>query len=110
MAIDHVESGEIADVRPLGEKLTEMISTALFKSPQLEVMRLVLRAGQTIPEHCVDGDMTIQCIEGAVEVQAHERTQMVEAGHLMRLAAKVPYKLHAVDNTSLLVTIVMKHD
>jgi quercetin dioxygenase-like cupin family protein len=107
MAIDHMASGEIVDIRPLGPTLTESISTALFKSVELEVMRLVLRAGQGIPEHCVAGEMTIQCIEGALEVRAHARPQVLEAGHLMRLAGQVPYELHAIKDTSVLMTISM---
>ena len=107
MAIDHAASGEVVDVRPLNDQLAESISTALFKSDQLEVMRIVLRAGQVIPEHHVAGEMTIQCIEGAVEVHAHGRAQVLEAGRLMRLDANVPYELHAVDNTSLLITMSM---
>lgn len=110
MAIDHAASGEVVDIRPLGAQLTESISTALFKSDQLEVMRIVLRKGQAIPEHHVPGEMTIQCIEGAVEVRAHDQAQVLEAGRLMRLAGNVPYELRAVDNTSLLITMSMKRD
>ncbi|HJU71085.1 MAG TPA: cupin [Paucimonas sp.] len=110
MAIDHAASGEVIDIRPLGSKLTESISTALFKSSQLEVLRLVLQAGKTVPEHQVPGEMTIQCLEGSVELRAHARTQVLQAGHLMRLAGNVPYEIHAIDNASLLITITLMHE
>lgn len=110
MALDHAASGEVIDVRPLGAKLSESISTALFKSSQLEVLRMVLQAGKTVPEHQVSGEMTIQCMEGVVELRAHARTQVLQAGHLMRLSGKVPYEIHAIENASLLMTIALLHE
>lgn len=110
MALNHAESGDIIDIRPLGNKLSNSISTALFKTSSLEVMRMVLPVGRNVPEHSVQGEMTIQCIEGAIELHAHQKTQALHAGDLIWLAANVPHALHALENTSLLVTIALQHD
>ena len=40
MAQPHATSGEVIDVRPLGERLTGAVSTALIKAEQLEIARL----------------------------------------------------------------------
>ena len=45
MAIPHAKSGEIIDVRPLGERLKEKITATLVKTESLEVLRLVMPAG-----------------------------------------------------------------
>ena len=42
MAINHSLSGEAVNVLPLGEKLPVEKTVALFKSEDLEVIRLVL--------------------------------------------------------------------
>ena len=110
MAIDHLAPGNVADIRPLGPRLKDTASTALFKSPELEVMRLVLRAGQGIPEHSAPGDMTVQCLEGVAQLRMRERTLTVQEGHLARLARGTPYAIHAKDDCSLLVTISMPPD
>jgi quercetin dioxygenase-like cupin family protein len=110
MAIDHLAPGAVADVRPLGPRLKDAVSTALFKSPELEVMRLVLRAGQGIPEHSAPGEMTVQCIEGAAELRMRERTLPLAQGQLARLTRGAPYEIHAPADCSLLVTISMPPD
>jgi hypothetical protein len=42
MSLHHAISGEVINIRPLDEKLREAVSTALLKTTNLEVMRLVL--------------------------------------------------------------------
>ena len=41
MAISHALPGQTIDVKPLGKTLPEARSIALFKSEQLELIRLV---------------------------------------------------------------------
>lgn len=109
MSLHHACSGEVIDIRPLGGKLGESLSTALAKTEQLELMRLVLPGGRSIPEHRVAGEMTLQCVEGAVEVHAHGRTRVLHAGDMLYLEGGQPYALHAMEDASLLHTVVLKH-
>ena len=60
MAIPHASSGEPIDVQPLGARLSGEKSIALFKSAQLEVVRMVLLAGKAMPVHQVPGEITLQ--------------------------------------------------
>ncbi len=66
MAIPHAKPGQSVDIRPLGEKLKVSVTTTLVKTKKLEVIRLVLPAGKEIPPHHVGGEITVQCLEGAV--------------------------------------------
>lgn len=109
MALHHAASGELIDIRPLGDSLPENPSTALFKTPTLEVMRLVLPAGREVPEHRVAGEITLQCLEGKIELRAHSKTQTLEPGTMVFLEAHVDYALRAVENTSVLMTILVGH-
>lgn len=106
MAISHLSSGEIASLLPLGDKLEQTPTTAFFKDERFEVMRIVLRAGKRMPAHAVDGPMTVQCIEGEVDLSMGNTHRTMRTGDLLYLAAGVPHELAAIKNSSLLVTVV----
>jgi quercetin dioxygenase-like cupin family protein len=108
MAIPHADSGELIDVQPLGAGLRQAITTTLVKTDQLEVIRLVLPAGKEIAEHRAPGEITVQCLEGAVEFHAHGRSRTLQAGQMLYLATGEPHALKAVEDASVLVTILLK--
>ncbi len=107
MAISHLSSGDVTNLSPLGDRLEQTPTTALFKEECLEVMRIVLPAGRTMLVHAVDGPLTVQCIEGEVDLQMNEDHQILRSGDLIYLAAAVPHALTAFHNASLLVTVVL---
>ena len=110
MALPHATSGQVIDVRPLGDKKTEAVSHALFKTEQLELIRLVLPQGKGMPEHAVHGPITIQCLEGRVELHAHQKAVTLQAGELVYLAGGELHSLCAVEDASALLTILLKHN
>ena len=108
MAIAHAASGQLIDVQPLAHQLCDARTVALFKSNELEVMRLVMPAGKTTPAHGVKGETTIHCLEGEVELSTNGQTQRMQAGQLVWLEGGVNHALTAVKNSSLLVTISLR--
>jgi quercetin dioxygenase-like cupin family protein len=108
MATKHASSGELIDLRPLGAPLDDSQSTTLLRDEQLKIMRLVMPAGKKLPDHAVDGPITMQCLEGVVEVVAHGNSKTMRAGDLMYLASKAPHSLRAIEDASVLVTIVVE--
>ncbi|PTW92427.1 hypothetical protein DBL07_21050 [Achromobacter mucicolens] len=108
MALKHADPGQVIDLKPYGPALAQKQSIALFKSEDLEVMRLVLLAGKTMPSHDVAGEITLQCLEGSVEVTAEGATQVLYPGHLMYLPSRAPHALFALENASVLVTVALK--
>jgi quercetin dioxygenase-like cupin family protein len=107
MAIEHVASGQLIDIRqPPGQSL-EGQSHALCKTKDLEVMRLMVPAQKTVPPHHVRGDLTIQCLEGEVELTANGKVSRMTVGHLVWLAGGVQYSITALRDASLLVTMVL---
>jgi quercetin dioxygenase-like cupin family protein len=107
MAIHHASSGEAIDIRPLQDKLTTTATKALFKSNHLEVWRTVLLAGKDVPPHQVAGEMTVQCLEGSVELAAAGTTQLMRAGDLICLAGGETHALKAIDDSSVLITMLL---
>jgi quercetin dioxygenase-like cupin family protein len=109
MALHHAASGEIIDLGPLAGRLPDTATTALFKTDDLEVMRIVLTAGKTMQDHNVPGDVTIQCLEGAIELTTQNKTQVLRSWQMIHLAAGETHSLSALENASILCTIVLKH-
>ena len=109
MALRHAESGERLDVRPFEQQISTQKTTALFKSVDLEVIRLVLLAGKALAPHKVPGEITIQCLEGRLVVQADGEQNALDAGELLFLAGDVVHSVLAVSDSSALVTIALKH-
>lgn len=106
--LHHATSGELIDVRPLADKLPQSMSTALLRTDNLEVMRLVLPADKSMPEHHVPGEITLLCLEGTVELQAHDKMQVLQQGQMIYLAGNVPYALRALEDCSVLMTMLRK--
>jgi len=108
MAIAHAASGELIDVRPLGANLRQTSSSTLVRADPLEGFRLVLAAGKAAPDHKASGAITIQCLEGAVELEAHGRTQILRAGSMVYLSDAEPHAVKALEDSSLLVTVLLR--
>lgn len=108
MALSHARSGEPLDVRPLGERLPNEKTAALFKSRDLEVIRLVLRRGLSLPPHKVPGEITIHCLEGCLSVQVEPAPVRLEAGEMLFLAGDVVHGVRAEADAMALVTIALK--
>ena len=107
MAIPHASPGQPIDIRPLGPAIAAARTVALFKTDQIEVMRLMLPVGKSVPSHKVAGEITIQCLEGKIDITAGGRSQVLCAGELVYLSGGVPHSLHAIEDASALVTIVL---
>ena len=108
MAIPHASPGDVIDVRPLGPALAGARSHALFKSDDLEVIRLVLPAGEGMPPHAVAGEITLQCIEGRIAFDCDAGARELAAGQLIHSAADEIHELRAIEDSSLLLTIALK--
>lgn len=108
MAIPHTAPGQAVDVKPFGARLANEQTVALFKSEDLEVMRLVLRAGKSLPPHKVPGEITVQCIEGALDVTVDGESRVLRAGQLLYLMGAVLHGVTALEDTSALVTVALR--
>lgn len=106
MAISHIQPGEAIQLS-LGTALSGSKTTTLVKTTDLELIRLIIPAGKVIPLHKAPGEITVQCLEGRVEFTAEGRTQELTAGQLLYLTAGEPHALKGLEDTSLLVTLLL---
>lgn len=82
-------------------------TTTLAKTADLELIRLVLPVGKELPTHKVPGEITVQCLEGRVAFTSGNKTQELVAGQMLYLTGDEPHALKAIEDTSLLVTILL---
>jgi len=108
MAISHAESGQIIDVRPLGTALIENITRALIKIQNLEVIHMIMPAGKEIAEHKMNGNITVQCLEGQITFTAGGKTQELHQGHILYLNGGESHALKSIKNSAVLLTILLK--
>lgn len=106
MALHHAGPGEVIDLANPPQNAPDDASTALLRTDDIEVIRRVLQPGRPQPEHRVDGDITLQCLEGEAKLTAHGKTQTIPRGHLAWVAACEPYSLDADRESVVLMTIV----
>ncbi len=106
MALLHATSGDVVDITPFRDRLSGAVSTAIVRTAHLELIRSVLHKGRAVPEHKVDGELTIQCIEGKLIVQAHGLSIPLAAGELLFLDGGVPHSIEAEEDSSALLTLV----
>ena len=106
MSIQHAKPGEVIQL-PLGVALSSSKTMTLAKTADLELIRLVLPAGKEIPTHKALGQIIVQCLEGRVAFTAEGKTEELTAGQLLYLAAGEPHAVKGIDDSSLLVTLLL---
>lgn len=109
MALPHADLLDVINVVPLGDRLESAVSTSLIKTGSLQLLHLVLPAHKDQPEHHVDHECTIHCLEGVVEVVMGLGTRQLRAGNVVVLPARQKHLLRARTDCAVLVTLVLDH-
>jgi len=107
MALPHAQPLDVISVRPLGDELVGAFSTSLVKTRRLQLLHLVLPARLDQPEHHVDDECTIHCLEGDVEVVMPGGTRRLGPGELVVLPGKQRHGLRARSDSAVLVTLLL---
>lgn len=111
MAIAHAAPAETINIQPLGAKLATSRTTVLVKTPTLEVIRLVVRAGEQHRKHHVPGEITVQCLEGRLIFGVEDVPHELKAGQMLYLAGGQSHSVQGIEDSSILLTILLKkHD
>jgi len=107
MALPHAQPLDIINVAPLGPNLKETVSTSLIKTDRMQLLHLVLPAHKDTPEHHVDHECTIHCLEGTVELVWPGGVRQLNADNVIVLPAKERHSLRARTDCAVLVTLVL---
>ena len=105
MADSHSEAGELINVCPLGSQLESKKTTTLVKTDHLQIIRLILKSGKSLPNHSAPGILIIQCLEGRVIFKCLGKTHELSPGQLLHLPPAEPHAVECLETASLLLTI-----
>lgn len=108
MAIQHAISGQPVSVLPCVNMPGDRQTVAIFKTSELEVIRLVLPKGKSMPAHKVTGDITVQCLAGSIAFTSDGASQTLGAGEMLYLAGGVVHSLTAIEDACALMHIVLR--
>ncbi len=109
MALPHAQLMDIVNVAPLGDALSNAVSTSLIKTERLQLLHMVMRAHQDQPQHHVSDECTIHCLEGDVEVVMPAGNRRLRAGQLVVLPAGEKHSLRARADSAILVTLILRN-
>jgi quercetin dioxygenase-like cupin family protein len=77
----------------------------LVKYDGLRVVLIALQARSRIPEHQTEGQISIQTIEGHIQVRAQGRSFELRPGGLLALDQGLPHDVEALEESAFLLTI-----
>ena len=106
MALNHTLAGQPAGIAAPVQP-GALSAAALFKSRDLEVIRLLIPAGKGLPPHRVPGEITVQCVSGQLEIGLDDGTALLEPGQLLYLAGDAMHSVRAITDACALVTIAL---
>jgi len=106
MALHHVVSGEVVDLRPLGEAIAGAKTSALVKTDAFEAVRLIVHRGRELPSHNVPGPITLHCLEGRVLLGLADAEVQLAAGEWIYLDGGVEHSVKGLEDSALLLTIL----
>ena len=110
MALQHAASGDKIALTRGDDDIAFFTSVALVKTRHMELIRLVLPKERPLPRHKVDGEVTLQCLEGEIEVDAHDRVTNLKPGEMLYLSAGVPHEVRALQDAVALMTILIDRE
>jgi len=108
MALPHAQVLDVISVQPLGPALIDAFSTSLIKTDRLQLLHLVLPEHMDQPEHHVEDESCIHCLEGDVEVVMPGGSRRLGPGQLVVLPARQRHSLRARTDSAVLVTLMLR--
>ena len=105
MTQDATIHGRTASVQPLTPSDTSR-KIPLVKTPQVEVIQLIVPAGRDVPTHQAQGELIVHCLEGRIALSALGKVYDLTPAQLLHLSIDEPFSIRAIDNASVLVTLI----
>jgi quercetin dioxygenase-like cupin family protein len=108
MATHHASPSEIVDLETWAQDLPNEHSKAIVKTPDMELARLVFRAGGEFSDHKVSGPIVVHCIKGEIEFVAMGAARILKTDQLLYLMPDEPHSIRAISDSVVLLTIIFK--
>jgi quercetin dioxygenase-like cupin family protein len=106
MSLSSISPGQIIDVKVREVQDVACRTMPLLKTEALEIVRLLIPAGEKVPTYQAQGEVILHCLEGAVQLLALGKPQVLNAGQLVYLVLQEPFSLQGIEDSSVLVTML----
>lgn len=106
MAQRKINPAEVVNLYTPPKDLPEDATLALMKTKDMEVIRMVIPKEKDITEHSVNGQISVQCLEGKTEFGVEGEKHVLTSGDWLYLSRNQPHSLRAIRDSILLVTIL----
>lgn len=100
-------AAEIESVRNSQPGNADRTARTLVKEGPLRVTLIAMTAGGEIAEHAAEGPITIQVLEGAIQLRLEDDAMLIGAGHIVAVPARQRHSVTAPGNAAFLLTVVM---
>lgn len=87
-----------------GWEETDCNGITLFKTDNLTTVLICMHTGSRIGENTIDGTVTLQVVEGEVELTANEDVLTIHTGQIVMLHHDVTHSILATEETVMLLT------
>jgi quercetin dioxygenase-like cupin family protein len=110
MAQRKIKPAEVVNLYTPPSDLPEDATLALMKTQDMEVIRMVIPKEKDITEHSVNGQISVQCLEGKTEFGVEGEKHVLTSGDWLYLSRNQPHSLRAIRDSILLVTILFVNE
>lgn len=97
--------GELDGMRATKPPSAAHLAKTLFRSPSLRLVLMTMEAGASIPEHRAEGAITIQVIDGGIQLHYGGEVVNLAPGLLATLERDVAHSLSANERSGILLSI-----
>ncbi|HEY0822409.1 MAG TPA: cupin domain-containing protein [Ramlibacter sp.] len=108
MALPHAQHLDVINVAPMGAALDGQVSTSLIKTQRIQLLHIVLAPHQDQPQHHVEDECTIHCLEGEVELVMGAGVKKLRPGNVVVLPPRQEHALRARTRCAVLVTLLLR--
>jgi quercetin dioxygenase-like cupin family protein len=77
----------------------------LLKGHGLRVVLILLHAGIAIPSHQAESPLSMQVVEGCLQVRTDSDSVILKKGHMLALQAGIRHDVEALEESALLLTL-----
>ena len=77
----------------------------LLKDHGLRVVLIVMHASTAIPSHQAESPLSVQVVEGRLQVRTDAEPVTLKKGHMLALRAGIRHEIEALEESALLLTL-----
>ena len=103
--LSFVLADEMANVRRELEGASGRIARTLIKNGPLSVTLVGVKPGGELKEHTAKGPITIQVVDGSIELESLGARQTLSTGMLLSLDGGVPHSVTSASGALFLLTV-----